>query len=180
MSRIFVVADHHLGHGNIIKFTKDNGEVARPHPLENRPFKNIHEHDELLIRLHNEIVTPEDHVYFLGDVVISKQLLPLVTRMMGKKRLVRGNHDICDTKLYIDVGFKEIYGVRVFHREGFILSHYPLHPKSIKKGWINVHGHTHSNIVRLENGLPDERYRCVSVEHTGCKPIFLLETKSEQ
>lgn len=179
MTKVYVISDTHFGHGNIIKFTNDKGEVIRQHP-EGRLFKHIHEHDELIIQYWNEIVQPQDHVYHLGDVVISKQLLKLCTRLNGKKRLVRGNHDICETEDYLEVGFKEIYGVRVFHKEGFILSHIPIHPRSIKKGWINIHGHTHSNIVRLDNGLPDERYRCVSIEHTMYKPVLLLETTTDK
>lgn len=177
MARIFVIADTHFGHGNIIKFTNDKGEVIRQHP-EGRLFKHIGEHDDLLVKEWNKIVTPQDHVYHLGDVAISKQCLRFCNYLNGKKRLVRGNHDIADTKQYLEVGFQEIYGVRVFHKEGFILSHIPIHPASIKKGWINVHGHTHSNVVRLENGHPDERYRCVSVEHTNYRPVLLLESTS--
>lgn len=177
MAKIYVVADTHFGHGNIIKFLNDSGEIIRQHP-EGRPFVNVHEHDELIIQRWNEVVKPEDHVYHLGDVAINKQIIKhgLCNRLLGHKRLVRGNHDICDTRDYIEGGFQEIFGVRVFHKEGFILSHIPIHPKSIKPGWVNVHGHLHSNIVRLDNGLPDERYRCVSIDHTDYKPILLLET----
>lgn len=178
MSKIYVIADTHFMHNNIIKFMNDDNVIIRQHP-EGRLFKDCKEHDELLIQYWNETVTPEDHVYHLGDFCINKLGLQYVSRLMGKKRLVRGNHDICDTEDYITAVFKEIYGVRVFHKEGFILSHIPIHPASIKKGWINVHGHTHSNVVRLENGHPDERYRCVSVEHTSYRPVLLLETKAE-
>lgn len=178
---------HTFGHGNIIKFVDDKGEIIRKHP-EGRPFVNVHEHDELIIKRWNEIVTPEDHVYHLGDVAINKQIIKhgLTNRLMGHKRLVRGNHDICDTKLYLEGGFQDIYGVRVFQptsfkwaaldAKGFVLSHIPIHPKSLKEGWINVHGHLHSNVVRLDNGQPDKRYFCVSLDHTDYKPFLLLET----
>lgn len=175
MSKIYVVSDTHFEHKNIIKFTDKHGEVIRKHP-DGRPWNDVNEHDEYLVRCWNETVTPEDHVYHLGDFAINKLGLRFGQRLMGHKRLVRGNHDICDTKAYIEAGFKEIYGVRVFEKHGFILSHIPLHPASIKEGWVNVHGHLHSNVVRLDNGHPDPRYRCVSIEHTNYKPVLLLET----
>lgn len=173
--KIYIISDTHFGHGNIIKFTNDKGEVIRQHP-EGRLFKNVREHDELLIQYWNETVTPQDHVYHLGDFAISKQVVKFVgPRLLGKKRLVRGNHDIAETKEYINAGFKEVYGVRVFHQQKLILSHIPIHPRSLKPGWVNIHGHLHSNVVRLDNGQPDDRYRCVSVEHTEYKPVYLME-----
>ena len=175
--RIFVISDTHFGHGNIIKFTNDKGEVIRRHP-DGRLFKNVHEHDELIIKLWNEIITPEDHIYHLGDFAVSKQVVRHTGyRLQGHKRLVRGNHDIAETKEYLDAGFKEIYGVRVFHKQGIICSHIPIHPRSLKEGWVNVHGHLHSNVVRLDSGHPDPRYKCVSVEHTDYKPLYLMESK---
>ena len=187
MTRLFVISDTHFGHGNIIKFVDDKGEIIRKHP-SGRPFETVHEHDELVIQRWNETVTPEDYVYHLGDVAINKQIIKhgLLSRLMGHKRLVRGNHDICDTRDYMK-DFGEIFGVRVFQPgtfknqqlegKGFILSHIPIHPASIKEGWVNVHGHTHSNIVRLENGHPDVRYKCVSLDHTDYRPVLLFETK---
>lgn len=189
MTRIFVISDTHFGHGNIVKFTNDKGEIIRQHP-DGRPFTNVHEHDELIIQRWNETVTPQDYVYHLGDVAINKQFVKhgSIHRLLGHKRLVRGNHDICDTKDYLEAGFQEIFGVRVFQpgsykatekqkKVGYVLSHIPIHPNSLKEGWINVHGHLHSNVVRLDNGHPDERYMCVSLDHTDYRPVFLLETK---
>jgi calcineurin-like phosphoesterase family protein len=176
MSRIFVASDHHFGHPNILNFKREDGSLIR-----GAVFKNSHEHDEVIIAKHNAVVLPQDHVYFLGDVAINRRFLPLVTRMMGHKRLVRGNHDIARTKEYLDNGFDEIYGVRVFRpqdqqgKTGFILSHIPLHPRSVPKWARNVHGHTHANIVRDDNGHPDPRYICVSLEHTDYAPVLLMD-----
>jgi len=141
MSRIWVNADCHFGHPNILNFKRDDGSLIR-----GAVFQNSHEH--------NAVVRPEDHVYFLGDVAINRRFLPLVTRMMGHKRLVRGNHDIAKTKEYLDNGFDEIYGVRVFRAQdqqgktGFFLTHIPIHPRSLPAWARNVHGHLHANIVK--------------------------------
>ena len=42
-----------------------------------------------MIQRHNAVVKPNDRVYFLGDVAISKHYIHLVGRMNGKKVLVK-------------------------------------------------------------------------------------------
>ena len=173
-ARIWVAADHHMGHANILNFKREDGSLIR-----GAVFKNTHEHDEVIIARHNEVVKPEDHVYFLGDFAINKKCIPLATRMIGHKRLVRGNHDQAKTRVYIENGFEEIYGVRVFTandqqgKTGFVLSHVPIHPNSVPRWGRNVHGHLHQNIVLDQNGHPDPRYICVSLEHTNYYPVLL-------
>lgn len=98
----------------------------------------------------NAVVKPDDHVYHLGDVVIAKRGLEFVRRLNGRKRLIRGNHDIFSDDLYREVGFEQIHGVRVFV-DKFILSHIPLHPDCVTERFkVNVHGHLHANEV-MEN-----------------------------
>lgn len=183
MTRIFVISDTHFGHTNAwAKFKRWDGT-----PL--RPFTSTEEMDETMVRNWNAVVRPEDHVYHLGDVAIAKSSLDICRRLMGHKRLVRGNHDIFKTKQYMDVGFEEIYGVRVFVPNeqqgipGAILSHIPLHPGSLQRWAINIHGHTHANFVTkgyAESGPEkqrevdrDPKYLCVSVEQTGYTPLLL-------
>jgi calcineurin-like phosphoesterase family protein len=168
MTKIYVTSDTHYGHSNILKFKRNDGT-----PLRN--FKDIDEHDNIMVDNWNKIITPQDHVYHLGDVVINRRCLDICKRLMGHKRLVRGNHDIFKTKEYIDVGFQEIYGCRVFPKHNMILSHIPIHPGSLKEGWTNIHGHTHSNVVLDHNGHPDPRYKCVSVEQTSYSPVLLFK-----
>ena len=54
MSKIFYTADLHLGHANIIKYC-------------NRPFKDVDQMNETLIRNWNSRVKPEDTVIHNGD-----------------------------------------------------------------------------------------------------------------
>ena len=165
MRRIFVIADTHFGHENSWKkFKREDGIT----PL--RPFTSTEEMDETMVANWNAVVQPSDHVYHLGDVAIAKKNLATVKRLNGHKRLVRGNHDIFDTRDYIDAGFDEIYGVRVFPAHNMIFSHIPLHPDSLnQRGWTNIHGHLHANKVK---GDWAELYRCVSVEHTNYTPVL--------
>lgn len=190
MKDIFFASDHHLGHTKTWEeFKNDDGT-----PL--RPFTSTEEMNEEIIARHNAVVKPHDTVYFLGDVVINKKYLDLVKRMNGKKRLVRGNHDIFDDKMYREVGFEKIYGVRVFV-DNFILSHIPLHPDCITERFkVNVHGHLHGNRVMtkryevIENDptkesfsidmvdIIDPRYFSVCMEQIDYTPMHFDEVNA--
>jgi len=175
VANIFLVSDTHFGHeATCTKFLKNDGT-----PL--RPFANAEEMNEEMVKRWNAVVKHNDKVYHLGDAVINKKFLDIFDRLNGTKRLVRGNHDIFDTKEYMQY-FKEVYGVRVL--DGMILSHIPLHPASITERYkTNVHGHYHANLVTVQNPYAkseqvlDPRYLNVSVEQTDFTPISLEDAK---
>jgi calcineurin-like phosphoesterase family protein len=77
-------SDLHLGHARIIE-------------LCNRPYADVREMNEEIIRRWNAVVSSGDQVYVLGDVALGKidESLPLVARLAGTKLLVPGNHDRC-------------------------------------------------------------------------------------
>lgn len=171
MIKIWVISDTHFGHQNLVrKFKRSDGS-----PL--RDFDDVRTHDETLIENWNARVRPQDHVYHLGDFAMARSQLATAGRLNGHKILVRGNHDTFRTRDYLDAGFEEILGVRIFRPQeqqgGFILSHVPLHPGSLPPWARNVHGHTHANVVCDAQGQADDRYVCVSVEHTGYAPVLL-------
>lgn len=170
MHKVFFISDTHFGHANALTFKRADGS-----PL--RDFKSVEEMDETMIDNWNRVVRPVDKVYHLGDVAINQKALPnILPRLNGKKRLVRGNHDVFKSKEYFKY-FDEIYGVRVFGKEGFICSHIPIHTESLSRWKANVHGHLHSNKViyddPLEIYMEDERYINVSVEQINYTPIEL-------
>lgn len=164
MVNIFFCSDHHLGHKNIITFKDYDGNITRP-------FATVEDMHEYIIKQHNSVVRPQDKVYFLGDVAMTKSGLELLSRFNGHKRLVRGNHDVLKLKDYL-VYFEEIYGVRVFGTEGLILSHIPIHKDSMSRWKLNVHGHLHTNKI------DDSQYLNVSMERLkDYTPISLEEIK---
>lgn len=185
MSTRWIVSDTHFGHTNSWqKFKLPNGD-----PL--RPFTSTEEMDESMVERWNSIVGPHDTVYHLGDVVINRKSLHHVKRLNGKKRLIRGNHDIFKDEDYRDAGFDALYGVRVFV-DKFIMSHIPLHPDCITGRFrVNVHGHLHANEVMqdYDTGMGstfspdigtrvDPRYLCVCVEHTNFTPLSFEEVEA--
>ena len=157
MSRnVFFMSDPHFGHSKITDGTF----------IPKRPFKDADEMDQAIIDNCNSTVKPEDKLYILGDVAISKKKICLVDQINCRKTLILGNHDIFNTKEYLPY-FDNIRAIRVF--DGFIATHIPIHPDSLGRFKYNVHGHTHFN------SIIDERYINVCVEKTNYRPIELSE-----
>jgi len=166
MAETFLISDLHLGHENCCTLFKN----ADGTPL--RPFSGAEEMNKMIIENWNKVVRPQDKIYNLGDVVIHKKFLPLIRQLNGHHRLIRGNHDVFQTQMYVDVGFKEIYGVRVL--SDIILSHIPLRKECITTRFgTNVHGHLHGNVIA------DGAYMSVCVEQINYTPISLDELREK-
>jgi calcineurin-like phosphoesterase family protein len=161
---IWFYSDPHFGHENVVlKFGRSE-------------FKDAKEMNELLIKNYNEVVRPEDVVYFMGDVYFGgeEKLWTILKRMNGTKILIRGNHDDKPT-IMVRAGFVcalEKASIRVGKRE-INLSHYPyrygfwkqlwwsisngrytprnLHKRMVDDGKYLIHGHTHSKRKHTKN-----------------------------
>lgn len=174
MSNTFFISDTHHGHKGVCEFLNNDGSKMRP-------WDDVEEMDEALVKNWNSVVRPKDKVYHLGDVVINRKALPILARLYGEKVLVKGNHDIYPLKEYTPY-FKDIRGSHKI--DNLILTHIPIHPNSLAR-WANgnIHGHLHSNSVMLPpfdakgNCAEDPRYLCVSVEQINYTPIALEEVK---
>lgn len=172
MANIFFASDHHFGHANILTFNRDDGTALRE-------FADVDHMNEHIIKCHNSVVRPNDKVYFLGDVVMSRKnsALKILERLNGEKILVKGNHDQCDAKAYLEY-FKDIRGSHQF--EGLIMTHIPIHSESLARWGLNVHGHLHHNVVKMPlSQIPDKRYFNVSMERINFTPISLEEVKKQ-
>jgi calcineurin-like phosphoesterase family protein len=170
MANIFFASDHHFGHANILTFKRDDGTALR----EFDSLEHMHEH---IIQQHNSVVGKKDKVYFLGDVVLSRKAsaLEILSRLNGEKVLVKGNHDQCSAEAYLKY-FKDIRGSHQF--EGVIMTHIPIHPESLARWGVNIHGHLHYNVVRMPlSQIPDRRYFNVSLERINYTPVSLEEIK---
>ena len=78
----YFTSDLHLGH-------------LKANELCHRPYGSVEEMNYDLIARHNSVVTPEDMVYYLGDMCMGKleDSMPLLSRLNGNKLLILGNHD---------------------------------------------------------------------------------------
>jgi calcineurin-like phosphoesterase family protein len=168
MPSVFLVSDTHFGHMGVCKFMQNDGVTKL------RPWDSPEEMDEAMVKSWNETVKPTDKVYHLGDVVINRRALKTLARLNGDKVLIRGNHDIFRDDEYREY-FRELRAYHVMN--GMILSHIPVHPESLGRFGVNIHGHTHSNRVMTwdafkHHPIVDVRYHCVCVEQTDFKPIL--------
>jgi calcineurin-like phosphoesterase family protein len=137
-----------------------------------RPWDDPQEMDEFMVEAWNERVRPNDKVYHLGDVVINRKSLGIMSRLNGDKVLIRGNHDVFRDEEYRKY-FRELRAYHVMN--GMILSHIPIHPESLGRFGTNIHGHLHANRVMTEvwgQYVIDTRYHCVCVEQTDFAPIL--------
>lgn len=79
---IFFISDPHFGHANIIRYC-------------DRPFKDVQEMNETLIKNWNDTVNPDDIIFILGDIAFggAATFEEIVPKLNGRKYLVLGNHD---------------------------------------------------------------------------------------
>lgn len=168
---------HIFGHSNILTFTNNDGSLLRP------GFADVEEMNEHMVEQWNKVVGVNDKVYHLGDVAMGKRGLEFIRRCNGNKVLIKGNHDKEKLSLYAEL-FKDVRGSH--QMDGILMTHIPVHPNSLVRWPVNVHGHLHSNVVtKTEYDLswsgskqvPDPRYVCVSVEQINYTPISLEELR---
>lgn len=152
---IYLTSDLHFNH--------DREFIYKP-----RGFNSVDEMNNTIIANFNEIVTPDDDVYILGDLMLggSDKLdegLNLISELNGKLHLVRGNHDT--DKRWAMYSFlpniiewsNAIYlKYKGFH---FYMSHYPtftanLEKESLKQCTINLYGHTHQHNSKFYDDIP--------------------------
>ena len=141
---IYFTSDTHFGHNRDFIF--------KP-----RGFEDIVSHDRKIIDNWNSIVTDEDTVYVLGDVMLkdNENGVRCWNQLKGNKKIILGNHDSnpriealssCpNTEI---LGYADMLDYGNHH---FFLSHYPSltanydDNKQKKKHVYNVCGHIHAS-----------------------------------
>ena len=176
MVKTWVYSDPHFYHQNICHFTNADGSKVRP-------WDDAEQMTEDMIQWYNELVGEQDRVYILGDIAFSAaRMRKCVERLKGRTVLVPGNHDPVKMRKYFDL-FDDVRGYVV--KKGFIMSHIPIHPGSLSRWRLNIHGHTHGNTVkdmfgRHELQSSDKRYYSACVEHTNFRPKLLDDILKER
>lgn len=175
MSNIFVSSDPHFGHAGMLRFLNWEGKPCRV-------FDSVQDMDEFIISEHNKIVNAKDKFICLGDVAMKRSNIVTARRWNGKGRLLLGNHDIFKIADYLDA-FEKVGSTRYIEPAfpgdvTLILSHYPLHPSSIKPNWINCHGHIHNNQAgTMFTPQLGPKYLNLSLEVTGYRPLAIEEIR---
>lgn len=160
LMKIFVIADTHFDHKNIIDYC-------------NRPFSSVQEMNKTLIKNWNETVSNKDIVVHLGDFAFGNKqsATEICKKLNGRKMLIKGNHDNWNDQVYRDMGFEYVSKFPIVYDGFYIMSHAPLPPISDKLPFMQIYGHVHN----------DEKYqdtansKCVSVERIGYRPYLLYE-----
>ena len=110
MSKIFLTADMHFGHSNILKY-------------ENRPFDSIEAMDTALIKNWNNVVSKRNTVFVAGDVSFynKEKTAQVIQQLFGKKILIKGNHDERNNQWWMDVGFHAVSPYPIVYKENHYL-----------------------------------------------------------
>ena len=135
----FYIADTHFGHKNILRF-------------DQRPWLDLTAMQDDMIKLWNDKVRGCDEVYIIGDFCFGRadDWLKLLSRLNGKKYLVKGNHDLRPMPEEVSKMFVEINNYMEVHDGDYqvILSHYPIisYKHDSNPGVVMLYGHVHTTI----------------------------------
>ena len=147
---VYFTSDPHLGHKNISKFC---------------PWvESTKQRNDMFFEQWQKTIKKRDIVYMLGDVAFDIESLQDLSKLPGRKILIKGNHDdylhtLCQAQV-----FEQIHGIISY--KGFWLSHAPIHPQEMRKRTANIHGHTHDKIVMNAHlGIPNPMYVNVCIDH---------------
>lgn len=163
--KTYVTSDIHFGHANVMKFCPDA-----------RPFKDVTDMDESIIRIWNSTITTDDTVYILGDVAFCSvdKATSIISRLNGQKILIKGNHD---SKLVKNPEFcsqfKEIIDYKRISYDGhtIVMLHYPMWEwDQMHRGVIHLHGHLHARPTGIKGRIFD-----VGMDGNNCKPYDMDE-----
>lgn len=168
---IFFSADTHFGHQNIIKYC-------------NRPFSNVKEMDEAIIKNWNKVVTKSDLVWFLGDISFYKNeqdTLNILNRLNGSINAVLGNHDErLSPKILKRFNYVVNFGTEIKVQDPLasngkyqhiVLCHYAMKVwnKSHRSSW-QLYGHSHGSLkddphaLQIDVGVDNHDYTPISYE----------------
>lgn len=170
-------SDPHFGHRKVIDFC-------------DRPFTDLdHMHEAFILR-YNQVVKPFHTVCWAGDTFFSnlESAREILSRMNGRKLLVRGNHDGSNTRCAKLFDFvTDRLHLRIAGRH-CVVSHYPYagteHHGMVDdrfqdlrvprvKGQALIHGHSHSKVRRHQTQIH------VGVDAWDYRPVTMAQVEKE-
>lgn len=182
------MSDAHVGHKNIIRF-------------DGRPFEDVNEMHNTLIKNWNDVVTDDDIVYYLGDLSFTNDSVTkwFLFSLKGKINYIMGNHDkMKDIVKYNRFDNVHEYGTEVFIKDedtkalrgsdGYqqiIMCHYPiLSWNRAHYGSWHLHGHCHGSLMKsnqdfYKRKVMDVGCNCIDytpLSYQGVKDIMSKKT----
>lgn len=160
---IYFISDTHFNHANVIAYSS-------------RPFADVPTMNEALIAAWNEVVSPSDTVYHLGDFAMGdRTLIPaILARLNGNLIMVAGNHDnkrddkyFANTPIRPEALMLEIEGLRVE------CIHSPYQVQGL--GDIALCGHVHEKWAYRAAGVEVPAYEAREHSDAACTksvPIY--------
>lgn len=170
---VWLCADLHIRHKNILKH-----QPNRIKQLNLQNIETVEEHDEKIIQMWLDMTKRGDHIYVLGDFIMSNQQdsMKILHRLKSNGchiHLIVGNHDKSTRKMYnmfesIDLIKNVLFKKSIFPflDEDFrvIMCHYPMISWEGKpRGSVCCYAHIHDNALNLDN-YPDLRFN-VGLDH---------------
>ena len=157
MSKVFLTADMHFGHTNIIKY-------------ENRPFVSAETMDAAIIKNWNNVVSKKDRVIVVGDVSFynKEKTTEIIQQLYGRKMLIKGNHDSRNNSWWTDVGFEEVSNYSIIFKEWFIIQHEPPTYINDAMPFFWIYGHVHGTDMYK---TITKNTACVCVERWNYTPV---------
>ena len=131
--------------------------------------------NKTIIERHNEIVSKDDTVYFLGDIGMGNQhkIAECIHQLNGRKILILGNHDRWSkTKLREQFGFDEVHKSLVLSKPDFlvdtpwdmvVMAHDPVNSLFIAREYpdqkvLILNGHIHDIAFHTSDNWVIDRY----------------------
>lgn len=175
---IYLTSDWHFGH--------DKEFLWGP-----RGLPSVYANSMAIVGNHNSMVTDEDDVYVLGDLMLGdyEYGMQMIRELKGKLHIILGNHDTDNRiKLYeILPNVQEICYSKVIKvgKQHYYLSHYPTicsnyDDKPYHNHMINLYGHTHQkgNFYVLDGEENPFMYH-VGVDSHGCCPVSIEQVSED-
>lgn len=177
-NKVWFTSDTHFGHENIIRFC-------------NRPFDNVDEMNEALIKNWNSVVKPDDTVFHLGDFAFGGSTIwnSILDVLNGNIILIKGNHDRKNLRQGFINKFSGVYSQLQILVEGqsIYLNHYPFlcYGGTYRNNPVwQLFGHVHSgpyssskDTKRLINLFPTQYD--VGVDNNYYYPVNFNEVKDK-
>lgn len=177
MGNVWFTSDHHFHHAGILKHCPD------------RPWADVQEMNEALIKNYQEVVRPSDTVYIIGDFAF-KDHVKILRRLPGEKHLIIGNHDWDKTARMSQkrreeliaggmASIRDCYFLRIRNgisdgkHQWIWLAHYAhlSWPRMWKDSW-HLYGHSHGKIPDRGNLSAD-----IGVDCWGYYPVCYGQLK---